>query len=131
MLTNYLDKEGWNKASEYVGGIIDLIDTADANGVKIMGIDDDRYNAPSRRHDVNSIWAQHILDVTGGNAKFLILAGNGHSANYPKNKGVDVLLKIPSFDYNDSKCILHTTKQETDTVVRIDGRGADFFFRMG
>jgi hypothetical protein len=104
---------------------------ADANGVKVMGIDDDRFSVPAdNRDDVDNIWSRYIIDVTGGTTKFLILAGGGHSNNFPANKGVDVLLEIPSFDYNDSKCILHTTEQEPNTVVQGDGFDTDYYFRM-
>ncbi len=130
LLTEYLSKEGWDWELNHVDAIIDLIDAADANGVKVMGIDDDRYNDPDIRNEVDNIWAKYILDVTGGNAKFLILAGSGHSGNYPGYKGVDVLLKIPSFDYNDGECTLDEPPQKPNTVIQGDGLDADYYFRM-
>ncbi len=111
-LLKYLTDNGWAKGdateqqNAYMNALIDLIDESKKNGIKVIGIDDRNHSAPNQRHLANTSWAQYIQSLTKDGEKFVILAGNAHSADYQMNKGVDALLKIPSVDLNDQKSVL-------------------------
>lgn len=123
ILLAYLENNGWAKGDtpkqklEYMDALIDTVDAYQKAGIKVMGIDDPALSAPDQRPKVNSSWEKYIRSVVNPDDKYIILAGNGHSADYSHNKGVDALLGIPSVDLNDRRSILSPDpNQELNTL---------------
>ncbi|MBI4354795.1 MAG: SBBP repeat-containing protein [Candidatus Omnitrophica bacterium] len=98
----------------------EVVQAARAAGIQTIGIDvDTRRIKQSLRLEIsNPHWRWVIQEALKSQpGKYLVFGGTGHSANYLFNKGVDVLLGIPSVDFGTS-----TTME----VRKGDGKANDF-----
>ncbi len=101
-LKEFLIKAGWDigQDGKWVDHLVTMLAEARNNGIKLYGIDEQgsgKLPQSSRTARANPHWAEVINNTQPKRSgKYVIFGGAGHSANYPANKGVNVLLGIPS-----------------------------------
>ena len=128
---------GWNKGPGWIDLIIKLILELDKRNIKVIGIDT-IHTGHTRLETSNPHWV-NIVNENKHLGKYLIWGGLGHSANYPSNKGVDYLLKIPSIDFGElEESVLDFSGDEVRTIKKKytegvylgDGKESNFILRI-
>lgn len=130
----YQNPASQNMLKKQVDRVLDIVDLAQENGVKVFAMDDFSFaNELSNRLDVNSNWAQYIRDTTQDNpdSRYWILAGSAHSGG---PKGIDTLLQVPSMDIDTSDAI--QGRNQIRAVSEMDAsthapKEADYIFKLG
>lgn len=118
-------KDGWEKKPGTAKRYFEVVKAAKANGIRVYGIDEpkkDFFEKPieQRLQRSNPFWKRQILKNSTPKDKYIVFGGAGHSANYPRDKGVNVLLgNIPAVDFDRSK----TGKAY---VEKGDGKDSDY-----
>ena len=88
-LERYLKDEGWDKGPGWVEKIVYVVEAANFHGIDLVGIDIP-HTGLTRLETSNPSWANTIeKTMQDEDGKYVVYGGKGHSANFPRNKGVD------------------------------------------
>ncbi|MBK8012055.1 MAG: hypothetical protein IPK13_11960 [Deltaproteobacteria bacterium] len=121
-LVAHLEMNGWNKAEGWPERVVSMLESAKKAGIRPIGIDT-AHTGSSRLETANPHWVS-VIQAHEAEASdrglYVVWGGSGHSANFPRNKGVDWRLGIPSVDLGDSASI------SVPEVTTADGRSSDF-----
>lgn len=107
----------WEKTPLAPEKYLQIIRTAKANGIRVVGIDCE-HTGQNRLETSNPHWVGVIKNnLKSTTTKYVIFGGYAHAGNYPYNKGVDYRLGIPSVELS--------TGEELKILLG-DSKGNDF-----
>lgn len=104
-LKAHLIELGWDIGADgkWIDHLVNMLAETRKNGIKLCGIDEEtdsrRLSPDDRLERANVHWAWAIRETLAKqpkNEKYVVFGGLGHSKNSSGNKGIEVLLGIPS-----------------------------------